>query len=71
MTLERISDGAASDVAVKSTSGQHVPTPIGECSFSSFHLNIISIDILVLFYFVTKLVFDWFAVSDAVLFAIL
>jgi len=46
MTLERRSDGATTDVAMKSTSSQHVPTPIGEHSFiisSQCYLKIISI----------------------------
>jgi len=33
MTLERRSDSTTTDVAVKSTSSQHVPTPIGEHFF--------------------------------------
>jgi len=55
MILERRGDGATTDVAMKSTSSQHVPTPIGEHSFiisSQCYLKIVSIVSAYLFCFI-------------------
>jgi len=55
MTLERRSDSTATDVAVKSTASQHVPSPIGECPLSLYCCKLMFSHLmfgLVLLYFV-------------------
>jgi len=49
MTLERKSDGTISDVAMKSTSSQHVPIPIGE-DYCLITLSIVIMDFFVSYF---------------------